>query len=154
MKRALIALAFAVAVPATVRAQTHVRVSVEFTGESHAKSLSDADLGQAMALRGASRAWQDSVDVMLDVMFEQAASQGWVRAKGGQFDYRVAVMALPVLIDQKPTGLVTYSVILFKPGFTAQKYITSFVGYSGNARAAAQAILDFAVPSINTDRAG
>lgn len=149
---ALLSVVGVVGVGSPLAAQTPVRVRYTFDGQSRARAGEADGVSRVLATRQASRAWQDSVEVLLDQeMEERGEPLGLARAHDGErADYRVSVVALPVLGgDRRPTGLTTYALTLFEPGVTvAWKFVTNSVAYSGSAAAAAAEIATFATRAI------
>ena len=121
----------------------NVTIRLDFdTGEDNAGSA-------FLAVLPASRAWSDSVSVFFNDQLRQKAPPNLMRSQNDPAPtYRLFIQPLPVMkADNKPSGLTTYSLVLFRIARTPARweYVASSVGYNTKAQEAAGEILDWAI---------
>jgi len=139
--RHLLTLGLAIAIGANAAPAQNVTLRLDFaTGEANA----GADMLSRLPIN---RAWSDSVSVYFNDELRQRGPSNLVRtqATGLTPNYRLMVQPLPMMAGIQPTGIVVYSVVLFRPPAigTSWVYIDSTVGYTRSAAEAAASILTF-----------
>ncbi len=119
-------------------AQSLVKIRFDFDADPRPATTSPGEIGNVLAQRTALRAWTDSVDVYLDQVALAVREKGWARAREREnTNYLVSITALPVLVNQQPTGMVVYSLVVFQPGTLSRwDFVQNYVGYSSGAQEA------------------
>lgn len=137
----LLTIAFIALLSQTVSAQQprDITMSLDF-------SIGDSNGGASiLTMLPLNRAWSDSVGAYFNDELRQKGPSNLVRAQTASADYKVVVQPLPMLADNKPVGIMIYSITMLRPPVVGTNwvYVNSSVGYTRSPAEAASQIRSF-----------